>query len=177
MSARIPKIAMATASFRTPTLYYDRSRPLGAITVNRFRRTRNNTAAQISKVMKATTLKQLPRLTPTAVTVMRPVMPPVTTRRPVASSSIDPKPKVSNPPPFLTESHAGKYQEGDRIISKLSAEFTSDQLDGGSLSGGDEWFILISDDGEVTFEPYRVIGIPEKRYLEWRLHVRPVRKR
>lgn len=86
-------------------------------------------------------------------------------------TDIEPKPKVQQPSPRLVVAAPGKFEEGDRIVSRISATYEEDDLDGGTLDAGDEFFWLL--DGE----PYRVVGKPEKRYLEWRVHLRRMRPR
>lgn len=84
---------------------------------------------------------------------------------------LDPQPRVRPPSPRLLMSEAGTYRTGDRVVSKLSVTYSEDDLTGGALAAGVEFFWTL--DGE----PYRVVGQPEKRYLEWRVQLRPMRSR
>lgn len=86
-------------------------------------------------------------------------------------TDIDPKPKVQSPSPRLVAAAPGKFEEGDRLVSRISATYTEDDLTGGTLAAKHEFCWLIDGD------PYRVVGKPEKRYLEWRMHLRRMRDR
>jgi hypothetical protein len=83
-------------------------------------------------------------------------------------TTISPAPKVREPPARFVHETAGRFQEGDLQITKISASIDDDDLTGGTLAAGREWFILV--DGE----PYRVVGRPEIRNFEKRLLVRKI---
>lgn len=82
------------------------------------------------------------------------------------TTTLSPAPKVSDPPARLTVGAGGKFEAGDRYVSKISATYSASQLSGGALAAGVEFCWLI--DGQ----PYRVVGEPEEKYLGWRVHLR-----
>lgn len=79
---------------------------------------------------------------------------------------LTPKPRVRAPAPHHVLAAPGRYEDGDRIVDRISATYTEAELDGGTLTTAKEFYWLIDS------EPYRVIGKPEKRYLEWRVQLR-----
>ncbi len=79
---------------------------------------------------------------------------------------LSPTPKVSEPPARLVAAAPGRYQDGDLLVTRISATYTEADLTGGSLGAGEEFYWLV--DGE----PYQVVGRPEQRYLEWRVQLR-----
>jgi len=79
----------------------------------------------------------------------------------------DPVPKVMPPTPRLVYSMVGVYRDGDRVVRKISATETLSDLAGLGLYPNQELIYLV--DGL----PYGLVREPEKRYLEWRLHLRP----
>lgn len=81
---------------------------------------------------------------------------------------ISPAPKVREPPGRYVNETAGKFVEGDVQLTKLSATLDDDDLTGGTLAAGNEWFIVIDD------AMYRVIGAPEVHNFEKRLSLRKV---
>lgn len=83
-------------------------------------------------------------------------------------TTIEPAPKVREPPGRFVHDPAGRYEEGDLQLTKISADIDDEDLTGGTLAAGSEWFILI--DGE----PYRVIGRVETHNFEKRLNVRKI---
>lgn len=83
---------------------------------------------------------------------------------------LTPKPKVSRPPPKLIASSGGVYVEGDLWVRRISATYTRAELTG-EPSGTSEVFWLINGD------PYRVVGEPDERFLEWRVHLRRMQGR
>jgi hypothetical protein len=83
---------------------------------------------------------------------------------------ISPTPKVSEVPERVVFDAPGKYESGDRTVSQISASYTREHLDGGTLAAGTEFFWLL-DDGSTVAE-YAVVGVAEKRPLEWRLTLR-----
>lgn len=80
--------------------------------------------------------------------------------------TLSPKPKVADVPERLVHGSAGKYESGDRIVSRISATYTRAQLDGGAIAANKEVVWLI--DGVE----YMLVGEPEERPLEWRVTVR-----
>lgn len=110
---------------------------------------------------------------------------------------LDPVPKVLPPEPKVKAAEPGKYEDGDRIVSKVSLEYTRDQLDGGAMGAGTELFWLIGRqtrpedgwldgsawlDGEHLgpeghgTEAYRVLSV-EEGFLGWTVHLRRMRRR
>lgn len=87
-----------------------------------------------------------------------------------ADLELAPRPRVRDPDPRWRSAAAGKFEDGDRVVDKVSATYTQDELDGGGLAAGAEVFWLVDD------EPYRVIGVDEK-YLGWEVHLRRMRSR
>jgi hypothetical protein len=81
-------------------------------------------------------------------------------------TTLDPAPKVQDVPERLVHGSPGRYESGDRLVTRISATYTRAQLDGGSLAANVEWMWLI--DGVE----YAVIGEPEERPLEWRVQLR-----
>lgn len=84
--------------------------------------------------------------------------------------TLAPVPKVHEPEPRLRLAAPGKYEDGDRVVDRISLTYTRAQLDGGAVGADSELLWLV--DGE----PYRVISV-EERYLEWRVHLRRMRAR
>lgn len=82
-------------------------------------------------------------------------------------TELTPKPKVIDEP-NLRVNEGGRYEDGDRVVEKISATYAESDLTGGTLAANEEWFILIDD------APYRVVTVEEK-YLGWRLVVRRTR--
>lgn len=86
------------------------------------------------------------------------------------SLPIVPRPRVRDPSPRARIAEAGRFEEGDRQVDKISVTFTRAQLDGLPLAAGVE--LLWTIDGA----PYRVVGVTEK-YLTWEVQLRAVRAR
>lgn len=84
--------------------------------------------------------------------------------------TLDPVPRWREPTPRERSAEPGRYQDGDVIVTKISATYTEDDLTGGALGAASEWFWLV--DGE----PYRVASVHE-RIFEWRVHLRRMRRR
>jgi len=80
--------------------------------------------------------------------------------------TLSPVPRVRDPSPRLVFAAPGKYEDGDRIVDRISRSYTLEQLTGGALAAGQEVFWLI--DGE----PYRVVEVPLERNFEWMVHLR-----
>lgn len=83
-----------------------------------------------------------------------------------ADTVLSPPPKVASPSPRLVFAAPGKYEDGDRIVSRISRSYTEDELTGGAPDVDQEVCWLIDDD------EYVLVGQPEKRPLEWRAHLR-----
>jgi hypothetical protein len=84
----------------------------------------------------------------------------------IADVAIAPKPKVRDVPERLIHAAPGKYEAGDRLVTKISATYSRDDLDGGDLISGREIVWLL--DGEE----YTIVGTAEERPLEWRVQLR-----
>lgn len=81
---------------------------------------------------------------------------------------LEPKPRVREPEPRLRQAAPGKYEDGDRIVDRVSLTYTQAELDGGALDADHEFYWTIDGDR------YRVIAV-EERYLQWRVHLRRMR--
>lgn len=81
-------------------------------------------------------------------------------------ADISPTAKVSYPTPNYTYASPGKFEDGDIFVSRISREYTEEELTGGTLAANEEWMWVI--DGKH----YRLVGKPEKRNFEWRVHLR-----
>jgi len=86
-------------------------------------------------------------------------------------TEIEPKPRVRSPSLRLQMAAPGKFEAGDLVADKISATYTSDELDGGSLDADEEFFWLVDGD------PYRVVAPPEELYLGWSVQLRRTRNR
>lgn len=86
-------------------------------------------------------------------------------------TTLDPKPRVRPPSPRLVAAAPGRFEEGDLLVDRISAEYDEDDLTGGSLAAGTEFWWSI--DGRH----HRVVGVPEERYLEWRVQLRRMKQR
>ena len=82
--------------------------------------------------------------------------------------TITPAPRVRGVSPRLVHAAPGKYEDGDRVVDKISRTYAKAALAGTGLAAGQERWVLIDGD------PYRVIGEPEERSFEWRLQVRRI---
>lgn len=85
-----------------------------------------------------------------------------------ADVTIDPAPRVRGVSPRLVHAAPGKYEDGDRLVDKISRAYTEAQLAGTGLTAAQERWVLIDGDA------YRIIGEPEERNFEWRLQVRRI---
>lgn len=83
---------------------------------------------------------------------------------------LDPRPKVRPPSPRLRWKEPGKFEDGDLVVSAISATCTEADLDGGKLPSGVEWYWRIDD------EDHRVVSV-EERFLGWQVHLRRMRQR
>ena len=80
--------------------------------------------------------------------------------------TFDPLPKVMPIPPFLAATAIGTFERGDRWIRKVSATETMTTLGWEGATATEQIHYLIDGDAYTLFRE------PDKRYLEWRLHVR-----
>lgn len=80
--------------------------------------------------------------------------------------ALHPRPKV-RPANRFRLGEAGRVQEGELEVSRISATYTEAELTGAPLGADQELLWLI--DGK----PYRPTGPPELRTLEWRQGLRP----
>ena len=85
--------------------------------------------------------------------------------------TLSPPPKVRSPTPREMAGSPGVYQEGDRIVDKISATYTMAQLDGRPIPTDTEVYWLIDDD------EYRVVNQPEEGFLGWSVLLRRMRTR
>lgn len=83
----------------------------------------------------------------------------------------DPPPKVRAPTPREITASPGVYEDGDRIVDRLSATLTEVQLSGRPVAAGAELYWLIDGDA------YRLVQKPEEQFLGWRVHLRRMNKR
>ena len=82
--------------------------------------------------------------------------------------TLSPTPKVREPPARLIFDAPGKYESGDILVSRITRDYTEDQLTGGTLAAGVEWFWVVDD------RLYRLVGAPELRTFEWRVQLRRI---
>lgn len=80
--------------------------------------------------------------------------------------TLSPKPRVRPPSPRYTFLEPGRFEDGDRVVDRISRDYTEAQLDGGAMAAGVELVWLI--DGEA----YRLVGKPDQRNFEWRAQLR-----
>lgn len=85
--------------------------------------------------------------------------------------TLDPVPKVRPPSPREKAAAPGFYEDGDRVVDKLSPDYTEAQLTGRPIAAGSEVFWLIDGD------EYRVVGQPLEGFLGWKVHLRRMHKR
>lgn len=86
-----------------------------------------------------------------------------------ADLELEPKPKVRDPAPRERVAEPGRFEEGDRVVEKISATYTEEQLNGGTLADEEEFMWLING------EPYRVVGKPLEKLLGWSVQLRRMR--
>lgn len=80
--------------------------------------------------------------------------------------AITPKPRVKDVPERWIHNAPGRYERGDKMVTRISATYTRAQLTGGTLAAGEE-FVWLIDSVE-----YAVIGEPEEQAFEWRVQLR-----
>lgn len=88
-----------------------------------------------------------------------------------ADLTISPRPLVSYPSPRLIAARPGKFEKGDRVVSKITRTLAESDMDDSGLSGVQERFVLINGD------EFRVVGRVEVHNFEYKLQVRRMRKR
>jgi len=76
--------------------------------------------------------------------------------------TLEPVPKVKRLPLRVVSGSGGKYEGGDRQITKISATYTAAQLGAGDIAAGTQVLWLI--DGEE----HTLVGKPEEKNFEWR---------
>lgn len=86
-------------------------------------------------------------------------------------TALEPRPRVRPPAARLVAAAPGRFEEGDLLVDRISAALDEEDLTGGTLPAGAEFFWRIDD------RYYRVVGQPEKRFLEWRVQLRRMRQR
>ena len=79
---------------------------------------------------------------------------------------LSPVPKVRRLPLRVVMGSGGTYKEGDRLVIKISATYSAEQLGAGELAAGTQVLWLI--DGEE----HTLVGTPEEKNFEWRCVVR-----
>jgi len=79
---------------------------------------------------------------------------------------LSPVPKVERLSLRYIAASGGKYQEGDRRVTKISATYTAAQLGAGTVPAGTEILWLIDD------EPHTLVETPGEKNFEWRCVVR-----
>lgn len=75
---------------------------------------------------------------------------------------LDPVPRVRPPAPRHVFAAPGQYEDGDRIVDRISRSYGESDLDHSSA----ERIWLIGG------EQYRLVGKPLKRNFEWRVQLR-----
>ncbi len=88
-----------------------------------------------------------------------------------ADLTLDPAPKVRPPSAREIAGAPGVYEDGDRIVDRISATYTEAQLSGRPIPAASEVYWLIDGD------PYRVVREPQAQFLGWRVHLRRMRNR
>ena len=83
-----------------------------------------------------------------------------------ADVTLEPRPRVREPSPRLQATEPGKYEAGDRVVDRISRDYTEADLDGDGLTADKERVWLLDGD------EYRVVGKPLKRNFEWRVQLR-----
>lgn len=81
-------------------------------------------------------------------------------------TTLAPTPRVAEPPARLVSETAGQFEEGDLLLSKVSASYDEDDLTGGEKSAGVQFFYVVDD------RPYKLVRVPEKKSFEWKLWLR-----
>lgn len=84
--------------------------------------------------------------------------------------ALTPRPRVRDPNPRERMAEAGRFEDGDRVVDKISVAYTRAQLDGGQIGSAAEVFWTISG------VPYRVVQVTEK-FLQWEVQLRVMRTR
>lgn len=85
--------------------------------------------------------------------------------------TISPRPKVSYPSPRLIAARPGKFEQGDRVVTKITRTLAESVMDDKTLTSVQERFLLINGD------PFRVVGRVEVHNFEYALQVRDMQTR
>lgn len=83
---------------------------------------------------------------------------------------LSPTPKVTGSPPSWAHAEPGRWEDGDRWVTRISRAYTLDDLGLGAPTKGTEVLWLLCD-GESEAE-YIAQGHPDRRPLEWRVHLK-----
>lgn len=81
---------------------------------------------------------------------------------------IDPAPKVAEVPLRLRTVEGGRFEDGDRVVTKISRSYTESQLTGGTPATAKEVVWLIGTD------EYRLVSEPMKKNFEWQVLLRRI---
>jgi len=85
--------------------------------------------------------------------------------------TLDPVPKARPPSPRELATPGGVYEDGDRVVDKISATYTEAQLSGRPIAADTEVYWLVDGD------PYRLVREPPEGFLGWKVHLRRMRNR
>lgn len=83
---------------------------------------------------------------------------------------LEPVPKVENPSPSMTFGQPGVFEDGDRVVSRISAMYDKADLFDAPADGTEQFWLI---DGEE----YKVVGEPQLGYLGWEVQVRRRRRK
>lgn len=78
--------------------------------------------------------------------------------------TLEPRPRVRPPSSRRLIAEPGRFEDGDRMVDRISATYTAEQL--GQIPTGGELLYLI--DGEA----YRLVGAPLEQTLGWSVQLR-----
>lgn len=82
---------------------------------------------------------------------------------------LSPPPKVDDRPERIRWSAPGQVEEGDRLVSRISATYTREQL-GGVPQDGEDWrWILTDESGSVE---YVAASVAEQKSFGWKVYLR-----
>ncbi|MEL6346883.1 MAG: hypothetical protein AAFV53_27470 [Myxococcota bacterium] len=80
--------------------------------------------------------------------------------------TLSPTPKVRRLALRIIAASGGTFEQGDRQVTKISATYDREQLDGSELTEAQELLWLING------EEHTLVGTPEEKNFEWRCVVR-----
>lgn len=83
---------------------------------------------------------------------------------------LTPAPKVTGSPPSWAHAEPGRWERGDRWVTRISRAYTLDDLGLGAPTKGTEVLWLLSDDESEA--EYTAQDHPDRRPLEWRVHLK-----